>query len=65
MSKSQPNIIMAQNSRRTQVKLPYRTKVFIGINVREIPDCQNREGFKPTKNNYHQALHACKQHQIV
>ena len=43
--------------------LPYRTKKFIEINVREIRDCQNREGFKPTKNNFHQALHACKQHQ--
>ena len=41
--------------------LPYRTKVFIGINVCEIRDCRNREGFKPTKNSFHQALHACKQ----
>ena len=29
--------------------LPYRTKVFIGINVRDIRNCQNREIFKPTK----------------
>ena len=36
--------------------LPYRTKVFIGINVREIRDCQNRENFKPTKNNLQQVL---------
>ena len=43
-------------------QIPYRTKVFIGINVREIRDCQNREEFKPTKNNFHQAQHACKQH---
>ena len=30
--------------------LPYRTKVFIGINIREIHDCQNRARFKPTKS---------------
>ena len=40
------------------VRIPYRTKVFIGINVREIRDCQNRERFKPTKNNFQQALDA-------
>ena len=38
--------------------IPYRTKVFIRINVREIRDCQNRERFKPTKNNIQQALDA-------
>ena len=40
------------------LRLPYRTKVFIGINVREIRDCQNRERFKPTKTNFQQALDA-------
>ena len=38
--------------------IPYRTKLFIGINVREIRDCQNRERFKPTKTNFQQALDA-------
>ena len=33
------------------ILLPYRTKLFIGINVREIHDCQNRERFNPTKNS--------------
>ena len=32
------------------------TKVFIGIDVREIRDCQNRERFKPTKSMPHQVL---------
>ena len=36
--------------------IPYRTKVFIGINVREIRDCQNRERFKPTKSITHQCV---------
>ena len=39
--------------------LPYRTKVFIGINVREIHDCQNRKRCKPTKNIFQQALDEC------
>ena len=38
------------------IQLPYRTKVFIGVNVREIRDCQNRERFKPTKSMIHQVL---------
>ena len=42
----------------TYEQIPYRTKVFIGINVRKIRDCQNRERFKPTKSNFQQALHA-------
>ena len=44
-------------------KLPYRTKVFTGINVREIRDCQNRERFKATKSISQQLLVAWKQHQ--
>ena len=43
--------------------LPYRTKVFIGINVREIRYCQNRKRFKPAKSISQQMLLACKQHQ--
>ena len=31
-------------------RIPHRTKVFTGINVRKICDSQNRERFKPTKN---------------
>ena len=42
--------------------LPYRTKAFIGINVREIRDFQNREKFKPTKSITHHELVAWKQH---
>ena len=38
------------------INIPYRTKVFIGINVREIRDCQNRERFKPTKSISQQVL---------
>ena len=34
----------------------YRTKVFIGINIREIRDCQNRERFSSIKNFFHQVL---------
>ena len=30
--------------------IPYRTKIFIGINVREICNCKNSEKLKPTKN---------------
>ena len=36
--------------------IPYRTIVFIGINVREIRDCQNCERFEPTKNIIQQVL---------
>ena len=38
--------------------IPCRTKVFVGINVCEIRDCQNRERLKPTKKNFQQALDA-------
>ena len=38
--------------------IPYRSKVFIGINVREIRDCQNRERFKLAKNIFPQTLDA-------
>mgnify|MGYP001804273801 CR=1 FL=1 len=36
--------------------IPYRTKVFIGINFPEICNCQNRERFIPTKNIIQQVL---------
>ena len=42
--------------------IPYRTKVFIGINVCEIRDCQNRKTFRPTKTHLQQVLVAWKQH---
>ena len=42
--------------------IPYRTKSFIGINVREISDCQSRKKFKPAKTYFQQVLVAWKQH---
>ena len=36
--------------------IPYRTTLFIGINVRKICDCQNNEKFKPSKTYFQQAL---------
>ena len=36
-----------QNERFEQEVLPYRTKLFIGINVREIRKCQKLLKFKP------------------
>ena len=47
---------------KAHLRLPYRTIVFIGINVREIRDCQNPERFEPTKNISQQVLVAGKQH---
>ena len=41
--------------------IPYRTKWFIGINVCEIRDCQNRQRFKPTKSYFQQVLFAWEQ----
>ena len=46
-----------------QIYIPYRTKLFFGINVREIRDSQNREKFKPTKTYFQHELVAWKQHQ--
>ena len=40
--------------------IPYRTIVFIRIDVREIRDCLNRERFEPTKNIIQQVLVAGK-----
>ena len=37
--------------------IPYRTKLFIEINVREIRNCVNRENFKLTKTYIHQLSH--------
>ena len=48
----------AELHKKPVTMIPYRTKLFIGINVREIRDCQNRERFKPTKTNFQQALDA-------
>ena len=36
--------------------IPCRTKAFIGINVCEIRDCQNRKTFRPTKTHLQQVL---------
>ena len=36
------------------IRIPYKTKLFIGINVREIRYCQNREKFKHTKTYFQQ-----------
>ena len=36
--------------------IPYRTIVFIGIDVRKIRDCQNRKRYEPTKNIIQQVL---------
>ena len=36
--------------------IPYRTIALIGIDVREIRDCQNRGRFEPAKNIIQQVL---------
>ena len=44
------------------VHIPYRTKLFIGINVREICNCQKLRKIKPTKSNIQQVLAAVRQY---
>ena len=41
-----------------QIYIPYRRTLFIGINVREIRNSQNRKKFKPTKTYFQHELFA-------
>ena len=58
MLRMQKEIVNLYLSRFSKVWLypTDRTKVFIGTNVRNIRDCQNRKRLKPTKNISQQAL---------
>ena len=38
--------------------IPCRTKLLIGINVREVRNCQNREKFKPINTYVQQVIDA-------
>ena len=40
------------------IRIPYKTKLFIGINVREIRYCQNRKKFKHTKTYFQKVIDA-------
>ena len=55
--KRKVRILSFEKEKNTKtIPYSYRTKSFIGINVREISDCQNREKFKPAKTYFQQVL---------
>ena len=53
--------ILLTGIERSSVLIPYRTKLFIGINVRKICDCQKPRKVKPTKVKPTK-LHTCFNH---